>query len=107
MEKRSMTLPNGILIEFYWGEKDKPKNYSGGVHFVPVGDLVKPCPFCGDVESLELSNTHTPIYEIECRCGAKMEGDYHDPYESKTFQDYCLCRELAIKSVMKLWDTRA
>ncbi len=39
---------------------------------------LKPCPFCGS-EELELINTHTPYYWIECVsccCELTCSGDY-------------------------------
>lgn len=29
-----------------------------------------PCPFCGSSD-LEVENTHTPSYTVECACGAE------------------------------------
>lgn len=38
------------------------------------GDIVFPCPFCDSVD-LELQNTHTATYWIECReCSAEVTG---------------------------------
>ena len=40
----------------------------------PLDPLV-PCPFCGS-EDLELSNTHTPYFSVECQeCGAEVHGE--------------------------------
>lgn len=37
---------------------------------------LKPCPFCGS-RDLELSNTHTPCFWVECsNCEAQVSGDY-------------------------------
>ena len=34
---------------------------------------LSPCPFCGESEKLELNNTHTPSYWIQCLCSAHIK----------------------------------
>lgn len=65
------------------------RDAAGGNHFVlEVSDLVRPCPFCGNDEictdphdesgGLELKNTHTASYWIECPCGVEVSGESHE-----------------------------
>lgn len=53
------------------------RNGSKNHHFeLEPTDDVKPCPFCGS-RDLELQNTHTPSYRIECQsCPATISGEY-------------------------------
>ena len=43
-----------------------------------ASDEVLPCPFCGGTD-LELCNTHTASYWIECPCGAEVRGGGFSP----------------------------
>lgn len=42
-----------------------------------MGYQLLPCPFCHSAENLEICNTHTATFWIECECGAQMHGGYH------------------------------
>jgi hypothetical protein len=55
---------------------------------------LEPCAHCGS-EELEVWNTHTPSFAVECECGAEMHGDYF----AKSFRK-------AITSVVKKWNQR-
>lgn len=57
---------------------DSVGGYSCHVEFGHVlARHINPCPFCGSV-SLELCNTHSPSFWIECECGVQFRGkDIH------------------------------
>ncbi|AXF67333.1 MULTISPECIES: Lar family restriction alleviation protein [Leclercia] len=87
-----------------------PGDYSGsysddGSHY---GHTLKPCPFCGEKDNLELSNiTSTAVFWIECCCGASMKGEYHETAslmrtEAEALSEY----EKAMQSVVNDWNTR-
>ncbi|ENQ1546054.1 Lar family restriction alleviation protein [Salmonella enterica] len=46
-----------------------------GKHY---GHTLAPCPFCGKDDELEIANTHTAIFWIQCECGAEMTGQHND-----------------------------
>lgn len=75
------------------------------------GEL-KPCPFCGGTE-LEVINTHTPSYWVECSCGAQKDGDYEEPKipdateEFDAFDLMCGYYVRAMKSAVTEWNRRA
>ncbi len=41
----------------------------------PYEGTLEACPFCGEIEELEIANTWTLSYWIECPCGCEI----HDP----------------------------
>lgn len=43
-----------------------------------------PCPFCGS-EELELCNTHSPSFWVECECGVEVHGE---AFATRTSQSY-------------------
>ena len=63
-------------------------------------DILKPCPFCGSSE-LELCNTWTALYWIECRnCGAQVDGiAYPNDERPDDHQE-------AKQSAIEFWNTR-
>ena len=65
-----------------------------------VDTALTPCPFCG-CAVLELSNTHTASYWIECtNCGAQVTGE---PFYG---DDKALNHLLAKRSAVKAWNRR-
>jgi len=73
-------------------------------------DKLNPCPFCGSID-LEVSNTHTPSYWVECHeCDAKAHGasfnyttKQHNDFHSKPLpRPYVLAR----KSAIAAWNRR-
>lgn len=63
------------------------------------GGELKPCPFCGST-NLELLNTWTAVYWVECKCGVEVTGRaYPDP---DSLEDH----ELAAKSAIERWNRR-
>lgn len=58
-------------------------------------ETLLPCPFCG-AEDLELVNTHTPSYWVECEtCRAEAHGDSLQTHTA------------AIRSAVDAWNRRA
>lgn len=69
-------------------------------------DRPLPCPFCGG-SNLELSNTHTACYSVECNdCGAQITGEnLTGNYASEKIP---LTRHIKAKSSALLaWNRRA
>lgn len=59
-------------------------------------DKLKPCPFCGG-EDLELQNTHTASYWIEClSCGCELHGEAFSPDDD--FQAHHAAKDSAIEA---------
>jgi hypothetical protein len=59
-----------------------------------------PCPFCGGVD-LEIQNTHTPSYWIECHgCEATAHGEYGG--DRKTRANH----RRAFLSAVRAWNRR-
>ena len=53
-------------------EATQPRRYN---FVLDDSDTLLPCPHCGSTD-LELANTHTPSYWIECVCSARVSGEY-------------------------------
>lgn len=108
--RERITVIEGIEIEVGYDKKDPPHTYTGHVNFFEVSELTKPCPFCNeDTNKRELSNTHiiATIYEIECECGASMDGEYYSPEKVKTLKGYIECHKKAIQDVLDRWNWRS
>lgn len=69
-------------------------------HVQLTGEKLKPCPFCGG-QNLELLNTHTPYYWIECVCGAQLNDDF--PADRKETDKGHIA---SAKRVIEKWNTR-
>jgi hypothetical protein len=68
-------------------------------------DHVLPCPFCGAAE-VELRNTHTAAYWIECWCSAQVHGIQFGgdvPSEKLTMGAHMAAKDSAIER----WNRRA
>ena len=63
-----------------------------------VHDYVLRCPFCGG-DDIELKNTHTASYWIECKCGAEMHGR---PFPGHGLKSH----EKAKASAIEKWNDR-
>lgn len=69
-----------------------------------------PCPFCGS-DDLEICNTHTPSYWVEChKCGAEAHGEsfkyttkQHNDFHSKPLPPPYV---KAMKSAIAAWNRR-
>ena len=105
MRKEIIIFDNIVLKVSY--DKGCASQFSGHVDFAEVSNLTKSCPFCGDGNNKrELVNTHSPSYEIECECGAKMDGEYFSPEKVKTLKGYINCHKKAIQDVLDRWNWR-
>lgn len=83
-------------------------------HFtLEATDHVEPCPFCGESDfktdlvdgGIQLSNTHSASYWIECPCGASVHGESFE--HGKTMQRSGVEKHRkAAESALVLWNTR-
>ena len=84
-------------------------HHSSGTYEEFVGDdimeILTSCPFCGN-EKLEITNTHTPCYSVECECGVEVCGQGFTPI-TESFQDYIGAHEEALKDAIERWNHRA
>lgn len=72
---------------------------------VAHGDL-KPCPFCGSTD-LEVNNTHTPSYWVECNnCEGEISGEYPADDTFINEEAHTAMHETAIRSAVRWWNTR-
>lgn len=68
-------------------------------------DTVLPCPFCGGSD-IELCNTHTASYWLECACGASIHGrgaGSNMPSDELTMRHH----RTAARDALRRWNTRA
>lgn len=70
-------------------------------------EKLAPCPFCGETDGLEVTNTHTPSYWVECICGARMDGEYFEPRRNASKASLLRLHEKAKASVIDRWNRRA
>lgn len=70
-------------------------------------DKLKPCPFCGSSRQLELRNTWTPSYWVECACGTQLSGDYFEPRKKYVHGGDPIAHRKSKNSAIKKWNTRA
>lgn len=93
------------IIEIYGTAND----FSGGFdddgnHH---GQTLLPCPFCGKDDALEICNTHTPVFWIECECGAERHGEYIDGAGNTSTKAEALANYTkALVSAVNNWNTR-
>lgn len=68
------------------------------------------CPFCGMSHDLEISNTHTACYTVDCNnCGASMNGGLSKGYNGGKILTMGRCaglHALALLQVIERWNTR-
>jgi glutathione S-transferase len=64
-----------------------------------VDPELKPCPFCGGSD-LEVANTHTASYWVECMCGAQRGGT---PQNGRSRRSH----RLAFLDAINAWNERA
>ncbi len=76
---------------------------------IEAGDLVLPCPFCGNSQvgegNLELMNTHTACYWIACPCGVEVTGKCYGTDKSSeklTLKEH----QWAKTSALNNWNSR-
>lgn len=69
-------------------------------------DSLKPCPFCGSTE-LEVWNTHTPVYTVECACGASMRGACAEDGKIRSKKRLIDLHFDAISLAVEAWNKRA
>ncbi|EIP9221027.1 Lar family restriction alleviation protein [Salmonella enterica] len=86
-----------------------PGDFSGsfdddGQHY---GHTLAPCPFCGQDDELEICNTHTASFWVECGCGAQMDGGYNAwAGISKTKEEALAHFEEALRDAVNNWNNR-
>jgi Lar family restriction alleviation protein len=70
MTMQTTKIADGEIVKFTDGGRT--------IHLtLTTADAVLPCPFCGSTD-LELQNTHTPHYWIECQgCEAQVSDPGH------------------------------
>ena len=74
-----------------------------------AGHRLEPCPFCGSTR-VELANTHTPSYWIECRkCSAQAHGNMPSGAGGQiaTDRDALRFHLRAIRSAVRAWNRRS
>lgn len=70
-------------------------------------DAVLPCPFCGG-SNIELCNTHTPSYWMECQdCEAQAHGRYGPDLVPRSHYGSLRQHEAAAESAINAWNRRA
>lgn len=68
---------------------------------------LKPCPFCGSTE-LEVTNTHTPCYSVECTtCSAEARGAWSYGKRIRSAVNCLRVHRKAFESAVVAWNTRA
>lgn len=72
---------------------------------------LKPCPFCGaDGEELEVCNTHSPSYWIDClSCGGSIHPGPPSSYNGGRIRSKAKALALhedALQKVVDVWNTR-
>lgn len=90
------------------------RDAAGINHFtLEATDHVLPCPFCGETEfetdlvegGIQLVNTHTASYWIECPCGAEVHGESFE--RCRTMQRSGVEKHRkAAESALALWNAR-
>lgn len=68
---------------------------------------LKKCPFCGSAD-LEVNNTHTPSFWVEClNCSAEVHGDYDSANDKpSSFLERCDLYIRALVSAVTCWNRR-
>lgn len=89
---------------------------SGGTDYVGVsftddgdhdGHALRNCPFCGGAD-LEICNTHSPAYWIECvTCGAECPGEVENEGSCATELEALKAHNRALLSAVECWNQRA
>ncbi|WP_409160622.1 Lar family restriction alleviation protein [Pectobacterium sp. B2J-2] len=75
-----------------------------------AGFELKPCPFCGSKANLELCNTWTPYFWVECECGAEarlVDTDNDAAHKAATAEIALGLYEKAMGDAVNAWNTRA
>lgn len=71
------------------------------------GQKLLPCPFCGTNDTLEIGNTHTPIFWVKCECGAEMHGEYINAAGNVSCQEQAYANYgKALVSAVNAWNLR-
>lgn len=98
----TIRVQDGTMIEFM-GDQVLSAVFDSDLH----GNL-KPCPFCGERTGLEVCNTHTPSFWVECgSCGAEKEGVYENvDYSLISFDAKCDLYIRAMKTAVSEWNRR-
>lgn len=93
-------------IEMYGDPGDFSGSYDDDGHH--HGHQLAPCPFCGESEALEIMNTHTASFWVECECGATNDGGYHAfAGVSKTREEALAAFTEAMSWAVEAWNSRA
>lgn len=67
---------------------------------------LKPCPFCGSTD-LELGNTHTPYYSVQCTtCSAEVHGAYSYGNRIRSAVNCLRVHRKAFNSAVEAWNNR-
>lgn len=104
------TIKHLLASEAFDLRGDNATGWSGHLESTPESVLafLKDCPFCGG-RNLELTNTHTPSYSVECLdceaekpCTNPERGKGHP----KRMQRALECHLLGIESAIAEWNRR-
>ena len=96
-----------------WGDPEKGFSMHGEFH--PNGDPLfenrpkplKPCPFCGEDDTLEVSNSHTPFYSVTCEsCGASKDGEVEDINDPTDILEVNMRHTMAVQWAVQEWNRR-
>ena len=64
------------------------------------------CPHCGFTHTLEICNTHTPSYWIECECGAQWHGGYVETGRKASRAKVIAAHRKAMDNAIRGWNRR-
>lgn len=81
---------------------------SPGGEPVYAAHVLKPCPFCGEQDRLELANTHTASYWIECEACEATARDPKgsgNPYRTKAAAKKA--HHQSMRRTIATWNRRA
>lgn len=80
---------------------------SGRLDYDPAAHgLVRSCPFCGS-DLIELCNTHTPSYWLECQsCEGQAHGESPNSYSLDSERAFVESHGAAIRSAIARWNCR-
>lgn len=86
-----------------YAEKPIKKDAGGTKHVQLTDEEIKPCPFCGS-DDIELCNTHTAAYWMECQeCSAQVDGKSYEGASGKEEENHLMSAESAVQK----WNCRA
>jgi hypothetical protein len=65
------------------------------------------CPHCGLTNTLEICNTHTASYWVECECGAKYHAAAVEVPRRASRETVIECHRIALDRAISGWNRRS